>query len=47
MTYEKRGPLFSMSYSDVSHSVKPFKKQMDEDKKVKSQFQRDNSQFML
>jgi len=45
MTNEKIGPLFSMSYSAVSHSVKSLKKQMDEDKKVKIQFRKFNSQF--
>jgi len=45
MTNEKTGQLLSMSYPAVSHSVKSFKKQMDEDKKVKSQFRKYNSQF--
>jgi len=44
---EKIGQIFCMSYSAASHSVKSLKKQMDEDGKVKRQFQKYNSQFKL
>jgi len=36
-----------MSLSAVSHCVKIFKEKMNKDKKVKSQFERVNSQFKL
>ena len=47
MTNEKLGQLFNMSYSAVSHCVKRFKEKMNKDKKVKSQFEKLNSQFKL
>ncbi len=46
-TNEKIGQFFNMSYSAISHCVKIFKDKMDKDKKVKSQFETDNSQFKL
>ncbi len=47
MTNENLGQLFNMSYSAISHSVKNFKKKMNDDKKVKKQFKEINSQFKL
>ncbi len=45
MTNEKLGQLFNISYSAISHSVKIFKEKMNNDKKVKNQFEKINSQF--
>ena len=47
MTNEQLGRLFNISYSAISHSVKIFKEEMSKDKKVKSQFEKVNSQFKL
>jgi hypothetical protein len=44
---EKLGQLFNMGYSAISHCVKTFKDKMNKDKKVKSQFEKVNSQFKL
>jgi len=45
MANEKLVQLFNMSYSAVSYSVKAFKEKMSKDKKVKTQFEKVNSQF--
>jgi putative transposase len=45
MTNEQIGCLFNISYSAISHSVKIFKEKMISDKKVKTQFDKINSQF--
>ena len=47
MTNEQLGRLFNISYSAISHSVKIFKAKMINDKKVKNQFNKINSQFKL
>ncbi|RZB32182.1 MAG: hypothetical protein SRB1_01801 [Desulfobacteraceae bacterium Eth-SRB1] len=47
MTNEQLGRLFNISHSAVSHSVKIFKEKMINDKKVKIQFDKLNSQFGL
>jgi REP element-mobilizing transposase RayT len=47
MTNEELGRLFDISHSAVSHSVKRFKEKMINDKKVKTQFEKLNSQFRL
>jgi len=47
MANEKLVQLFNMSYSAVSYSVKAFKGKMSKDKKVKTQFEKVNSQFKL
>jgi len=47
MTNEQIGHVFNISYSAVSHSVKIFKEKMINDKKVKNQFDKLNSQFGL
>lgn len=41
------GSLFSMSYSAVSHSVASFKKELNQNKKLKHQVERLNSRFKL
>ncbi len=46
-TNEKLGQFFNISYSAISHCVKTFKDKMNKDKKVKSQFEKVNSQFRL
>ena len=47
MTNEQLGRVFNISNSAVSHSVKVFKEKMINDKKVKTQFDKLNSQFRL
>ncbi len=47
MTNEKLGQHFNMSYSAISHCVKIFKEKMNNDKKLKNQFEEINSQFKL
>jgi len=47
MTNEQLGRVFNISNSAVSHSVKVFKEKMINDKKVKNQFDKLNSQFRL
>jgi REP element-mobilizing transposase RayT len=47
MTNEQLGRVFNISNSAVSHSVKRFKEKMINDKKVKTQFEKLNSQFRL
>ena len=47
MTNEQLGRVFNISNSAVSHSVKVFKEKMINDKKVKTQFEKLNSQFKL
>jgi chromosomal replication initiation ATPase DnaA len=47
ITSEQLGHLFHISHSAVSHSVKVFKQKMINDKKVKAQFEKLNSQFRL
>jgi chromosomal replication initiation ATPase DnaA len=47
MTNEKLGRVFNISYSAISHSVRVFKEKMINDKKVKNQFDKINSQFTL
>jgi hypothetical protein len=47
MTNEQLGRLFNISYSAISHSVKIFKEKMVNDKEVKNQFEKINSQFKL
>ncbi|MDA3895087.1 MAG: transposase [Desulfobacteraceae bacterium] len=47
LTNEEIGKLFGKSFSAVSHSVKSFKQKLDEDKKLKRQFEQLNSQFKL
>ena len=47
MTNEQLGRVFNISNSAVSHSVKRFKEKMIDDKKVKTQFEKLNSQFGL
>ena len=47
MTNEQLGRFFNISHSAVSHSVKVFKQKMINDKKVKAQFEKLNSQFRL
>lgn len=47
MTNAALGRLFNISHSAVSHSVKIFKEKMTNDKKVKNQLDRFNSQFKL
>jgi chromosomal replication initiation ATPase DnaA len=47
MTNEQLGRLFNISYSAVSHRVKIFKEKLINDKKVKNQFDKINSQFKL
>jgi hypothetical protein len=39
--------IFDISHSAVSHSAKIFKKKMMNDKKMKKQFDKFNSQFKL
>ena len=45
MTNEQLGRVFNISNSAVSHSVKVFKEKMINDKKVKNQFDKINSQY--
>ncbi|MBW2573225.1 MAG: transposase [Deltaproteobacteria bacterium] len=47
MTNEHLGRLFNISPSAISHSVKIFKEKMVNDKEVKNQFEKVNSQFKL
>jgi REP element-mobilizing transposase RayT len=47
MTNEQLGRLFNISHSAISHSVKIFKEKMINDKEVKNQFDKINSQFKL
>ena len=47
MTNEQLGRLFNISHSAISHSVKIFKEKMVNDKEVKNQFDKINSQFKL
>jgi len=47
MTNEQLGRIFDISHSAVSHSAKRFKKKMINDKKVKKQFDKFNSQFKI
>lgn len=47
MTNEQLGRLFNISHSAISHGVKIFKEKMINDKKVKNQFDKINSQFKL
>jgi putative transposase len=47
MTNEQLGRFFNISHSAVSHSVKVFKQKMINDKKVRAQFEKLNSQFRL
>jgi hypothetical protein len=47
VTNEKIGQLFNVSCSAISHSVKIFKDKMNNDKKVKNEFEKFNSQFRL
>jgi len=47
MTNEQLGSLFNTSHSAVSHSVKIFKEKMENNEKVKNQFDKFNSQFKL
>ena len=39
--------FFNINHSAISHCVKIFNDKMDKDKKVKSQFETNNSQFKL
>jgi chromosomal replication initiation ATPase DnaA len=47
VTNEKIGQLFNVSYSAISHSVKIFKEKINNDKKVRNEFEKFNSQFRL
>ncbi len=47
MTNEHLGRLFNISPSAISHSVKIFKEKINNDKKVKNEFEKFNSQFRL
>ena len=47
LTNAEIGKLFGMSFSAVSHSVKSFKEKLDQDKNLKQQSERLNSQFKL
>ncbi len=47
MTNEQLGRFFNISYSAISHSVKIFKDKMINDKKVKNQFDKINSQIKV
>jgi len=47
VTNEKIGQLFNVSCSAISHSVKIFKEKINNDKKVKNEFEKFNSQFRL
>jgi putative transposase len=47
MTNEQLGCLFNVSHSAISHSVRKYKEKMMNDKKVKGQFDKFNSQFKL
>jgi hypothetical protein len=47
MTNEQLRRLFNISHSTISHSVKIFKPKMINDKKVKNQFDKFNSQFQV
>ena len=47
MTNEQLGRHFNISHSAVSHSVKIFKEKMLNDKEVKNQFDKFNSQFKI
>jgi hypothetical protein len=45
MTNEQLGRIFNISHSAISHTVRIFKEKMMNDKKVKNQFDKFNSQF--
>jgi len=47
MTNEQLGRLFNISHSAICHSVKIFKEKMLNDKEVKKQLDKINSQFRL
>jgi putative transposase len=47
MTNADIGKLFNMGYSAVSHCVKSFKERLGQDKRLKQQLERLNSQFKL
>ena len=47
LTNEQLGSLFNMSHSAISHSAKRFKKKMINNKKLKNQFDKFNSQLKV